>query len=191
MARLYLPRKEGGRGLLSVEDCIDLAILGLENYIQKSNERLITSARRDIEDEDLGTEKDFKARKREDRKSELETKALHGQPFRQTREFSDAESWRWLRDGELKKETEGLIMAAQIQSLRTNVVKAKIDKSTSDVTCRVCKQSEETVDHIVSGFSKFAQKEYKRRHDCVARALTGTYVECMIYEPQKMVQTPA
>ena len=112
VAKLYLPRKEGGRGLLSVEDCVDLAILGLENYIQKSNERLITSARRDLEDEYLGTEKDFKARKQEDRKSELETKALHGQHFRQTREFSDAESWRWLREGELKKEIEGLIMAA-------------------------------------------------------------------------------
>ena len=27
------------------------------------------------------------------------------------------------------------------------------------------------MDHIVSGCSKLAQKEYKRRHDCVARAL--------------------
>ena len=59
VARLYLPRKEGGRGLMSVEDCVELAILGLENYIQKSNERLITSARRDLEDEELGTEKEF------------------------------------------------------------------------------------------------------------------------------------
>ena len=32
--RLYLPRKEGGRGLLSIEDSIDLAILVLENYVQ-------------------------------------------------------------------------------------------------------------------------------------------------------------
>ena len=37
--------------------------------------------------------------------------------------------WRWLREGELKKETEGLIMAAQTQSLRTNVMKAQIDKA--------------------------------------------------------------
>ena len=107
---------------------------------------------------------------------------MHGQHFRQTREFSDAESWRWLREGELKKETEGLIMAAQTPSLRTNVVKAKIDKSTSDATCRVCKQSEETVDHIVSGCSKFPQKEYKRRHDCVARALHWDL--CRVYDIQ-------
>ena len=182
VARLYLPRKEGGRGLMSVEDCVELAILGLENYIQKSNERLITSARRDLEDEELGTEKEFKAQRKEDRKSELEANALHGQHFRQTKEFSDTESWRWLREGELKKETEGLIMAAQTQSLRTNAVKAKIDKSTSDATCRVCNQAEETVDHIVSGCSKFAQKEYKRRHDCVARALHWDL--CRMYDIQ-------
>ena len=107
VARLYLPRKEGGRGLMSVGDCVELAILGLQNYIQKSNERLITSARRDLEDEELGTEKEFKAQRKGDRKSELEAKALHGQHFRQTKEFSDIESWRWLREGELKKETEG------------------------------------------------------------------------------------
>ena len=33
--------------------------------------------------------------------------------------------------------------------------------------------NKETVDHIVSGCSKLAQKEYKRRHDCVARPLHG------------------
>ena len=50
-------------------------------------------------------------------------------------------------------------------------MKARIDKSTSDAMCRICRQSEENVDHIVSGCSKLAQKEYQRRHDCVARAL--------------------
>ena len=28
--RLYIPRKEGGRGLISIEDCIELAIRGFE-----------------------------------------------------------------------------------------------------------------------------------------------------------------
>ena len=107
---------------------------------------------------------------------------MHGQHFRQTKEFSDTEWWRWLREGELKKETDGLIMAAQTQSLRTNVVKAKIDKSTSDATCRVCKQAEETVDHILNGCSRFAQKDYKRRHDCVARALHWDL--CRMYDIQ-------
>ena len=45
--RLYIPRKEGGRGLISIEDCIELAIRGLEVYVHESEERLIQAARGD------------------------------------------------------------------------------------------------------------------------------------------------
>ena len=65
----------------------------------------------------------------------------------------------------MKRETESLTVAAQNQSIRSNLVKAKIDKSQGDPLCRVCRKLEESIDHIVSGCSKLAQKEYKRRHD--------------------------
>ena len=45
--RLYIPRKEGGRGLISIEDCVELAIRGLEVYVHGSEERLIQAARGD------------------------------------------------------------------------------------------------------------------------------------------------
>ena len=38
---LYIPRKKGGRGLISIEDCVELAIRGLEVYVHGSEERLI------------------------------------------------------------------------------------------------------------------------------------------------------
>ena len=47
----------------------------------------------------------------------------------------------------------------------TNLVKAKSDKSQGDSLCRVCRKVDESLDHIVSGCSKLAQKECKRRHD--------------------------
>ena len=57
-------------------------------------------------------------------------------------------------------------MARQNQSIRTNLVKTKIDKSQGDSLCRVCRKADESIDHIVSGCSKFAQKRregmYKR-----------------------------
>ena len=56
-------------------------------------------------------------------------------------------------------------MAAQNQSIRTNLVKAKIGKSQGDSLCRVRRKVDESIDHIISGCSKFAQKEYKRRYD--------------------------
>ena len=65
----------------------------------------------------------------------------------------------------MKRETESLIVAAQNESIRTNLVKAKIGKSLGDTLCRVCRNVDEGIDHIVSGCSKLAQKEYKRRHD--------------------------
>ena len=33
--RLYIPRKEGGRGLISIEDSVDTSIQRLEDYIEK------------------------------------------------------------------------------------------------------------------------------------------------------------
>ena len=45
--RLYIPREAGERGLISIEDCIELAIRSLEMYVHESKERLIQVSRRD------------------------------------------------------------------------------------------------------------------------------------------------
>ena len=42
---LYIPRKEGGRGLQGVEKTGKVTNLGLENYVKNSRERLLTAAR--------------------------------------------------------------------------------------------------------------------------------------------------
>ena len=49
-------------------------------------------------------------------------------------------------------------MVAQNQSIRTNLVQAKTDKSQGDSSCRVCRKIDESTDHIVRGCSKLAQK---------------------------------
>ena len=43
--RLYIPRKEGGRGLASIEDSVDAYIQRLEDYIEKHEGGLITAIR--------------------------------------------------------------------------------------------------------------------------------------------------
>ena len=73
--------------------------------------------------------------------------------------------------GDLKPETEALICAAQEQALRTNYIKHKIDHTREDDKCRMCGQKGETVWHITSECEKLAQREYKRRHDNVARII--------------------
>ena len=49
--RLYVPRKDGGRGLKATEDCVELAVRGLEVYVHGSEERLIQAARGDRVDD--------------------------------------------------------------------------------------------------------------------------------------------
>ena len=45
--KFYTPRKEGGSGLISIDDCVVLAIRGLQVYVHGSEERLIQTARGD------------------------------------------------------------------------------------------------------------------------------------------------
>ena len=80
-------------------------------------------------------------------------------------EVRSDQCWAWLQNADLKRETQSLIVATQNQSIRTKLVKAKIDKSQGNSLCRVCRKVNESIDHIVSGCSKLAQKEYKRRPD--------------------------
>ena len=43
--RLYISRKEGGRGFVSIEDTVDASIQRLEDYIEKDERGLITAIR--------------------------------------------------------------------------------------------------------------------------------------------------
>ena len=72
----------------------------------------------------------------------------------------------------MKRETESLIVAAQHQSIRTNLVKARIGKSEGDSFCTICRKIDESIGHIVSGYSKLAQKKYKRRHGNLGKNCT-------------------
>ena len=150
--RLYIPRKEGGRGLISIEDCVELAMRGFEAYVHGSEERLIQAARGD-KINGLEAASVLKRSKKEKRLEDWE-KVLHGQYLKQTKEVRSDQCWDWLQNGDLKRETESLIVAAQNQSIRTNQVKAKIDKSLGDSLSRMCRKVDESIDHIVSGCSK-------------------------------------
>ena len=150
--------------MIAIEDCVELAVRGLEVYVHGSEERLIQAATGDRVD-DLEAISAFKKAKKEKRLQHWEKKALHDQYLRQAREIRSEQSWVWLQNGDWKREKESLIVATQNQSIRINLVKNKIDKSQKDTLCRLCKKADESIDHVVSGCSKLAQKEYKRRHD--------------------------
>ena len=47
--RLYVSRKQGGRGLASIEDTVDASIQRLEDYIEKHERGLITTIKVDTD----------------------------------------------------------------------------------------------------------------------------------------------
>ena len=71
----------------------------------------------------------MKRSKIEKRLEDWDEKSLHGQYFRQTKEVRSDRCWVWLQNGDLKRETESLTVVAQSQSIRINLIKAKIVKS--------------------------------------------------------------
>ena len=84
-------------------------------------------------------------------------------------------TWQWLSKCDLKIETKSLLCAAQEQAIRTNYVKYHIDMTSESPLCRLCEKIGESVQHLVSECEKLAQKEYKRRHDNVAKKVNRDF----------------
>ena len=79
--------------------------------------------------------------------------------------------WMWLRKENLEREKGSLLIAAQNNAIRTNHIKARIDKTQQNSRCRLCGDKDKTINHIIRECSKLAQKEYKTRHDRVGKAI--------------------
>ena len=82
-------------------------------------------------------------------------------------EISHEKTLIWLRKGNLKRESESLLITARNNAIKTSYVKAKIDKTQQNSECRLCGDWNETINHTIGERSKLRQKEYKIRHDLV------------------------
>ena len=103
--RLYVSRKEGGRGLASIEDIVDASIQRLEDYVEKHEQGLITTIRVD-------TDNTVNEIMITTRKQKWEGKQIYGRFKRLVNNISHQKTWTWLRKGNLKRETESLLIAA-------------------------------------------------------------------------------
>ena len=138
VARLYLPRMEGGRGLISIDECAVKESKSLHGYLGETTEWLLQAALNEkVLDEEENLQ-DYKKRRQEEKIMDWKEKALHGEFVQQTADVAGENSWRWLTNGFLKKEMEGLILAAQEQALRTNSINHSMDKTSETPLCRLC-----------------------------------------------------
>ena len=200
--RLYVPRREGGRGLMQIENAYKAATIGLEVYLREKNDRFLKLVYQHEADKKLYSvvkeaeriRKEMKPIVEQHRDNEQTTKlvkrvkaqvrnnlcqqlqetwkskVMHGQ-FPKSLEKADVnkeQSYNWLRSSGLKPETEGLIIAAQDQSLATRYYRNRIIKDGTDPRCRMCNKYDETIEHITSGCPILAPTEYLHRHNRVA-----------------------
>ena len=170
--RLYVKKRERGRGLISVERCIREEENTLGFYVANSEENLIrrVSAAETINLRETLTSVEYKKHKAKELKEKWSEKRMHGQFIREMTEKADKEkTWQWLSRGDLKVVTEVFLCAAQKQAIRRNYMKYHIDKTSESPLCRLRGKKGESVQHITSGCEKLPQKEYKRRHASVAK----------------------
>ena len=127
--RIYIKRRYGGRGLISVEESCAAELISIDINLANSEEKLLKVVAR---------------------LEKLRSMKLHGQFERDTDDGKSEKSRHWLRNGNLKRETESLLSAAQEQALKTNSVRKICHKDASN-KCRLCGTHVENVLHIVNG----------------------------------------
>ena len=128
--RLYVPRKKGGRGLISCKNCIASEENNLGWYVKNKVEPLLIAVKRQgtIKTDDAIEPKGYKTREKERFYNVWKEKRMYGQYLRDMDGKDLQNSWKWLRSSDLKGCTEALICSAQEQALRTNNIKHFIDK---------------------------------------------------------------
>ena len=111
--RLYVSRKEEGRGLATIEDSVDASIQRLEYYIEKHEGGLITAIKNN-------TDSTITNRMTITKKQKWEEKQLYGCFKGLMNNISRGKTWTWLRKGNFKRETESLLIVAQNNFVKTN-----------------------------------------------------------------------
>ena len=165
MQRLYVKRKNEGRGLLEVWSVYQQAILGLPEYSESENSRLIQIVKLNdslkkkyslLKEASKSQNKymlkknngmkmidELTKRMQVDKLEEIKRKPLHGQFLRNLEKAEiSKEMTFWLNRSGLKGEIESLIIAAQDQVLKTRYYKKHTLKQDVSSICRLCHRSE-------------------------------------------------
>ena len=170
-ARIYVPRKRGGRGRISCEACVRGEENSLGWYVGRCNEVLLRKVgeRGTVKTDEVKEPTEYKKSAKQKTENKWKGNQMHGQYVRDLRGVDWDKTWRWMQKGDLTGCAEALICSAQEQALRTNYIKFHIDKNVESPMCRMRGEKGKSVNHLTSECSKLAQREYKRRHDNVAR----------------------
>ncbi|CAH2094527.1 unnamed protein product [Euphydryas editha] len=177
--RLYIPRKCGGRGLLSAKSMHNREVCSLRAYFETRRESAMHG---EVIVCDKGLTPLSLAKEEWRRPVVLSTsnretvwmeKELHGRFYKALHapHVDVKASVQWLRFGDLFGETEGFVCTIQDQVVKTNNYRKHILKDGTPDFCRACRHPGESLRHVLSGCSALANTEYLHRHNQVAKIL--------------------
>ena len=194
--RLYVSRRNGGRGLLNITDLYKCQIITYSQYLHQSTETLMIlvsvwqtergtksihhravqymqDLRMEPENLHQLTRQQLKNNVKNQRIAKrintIKEKQLHGQYFTALEQphIDKRTSMAWLQSSTLKRSTESTICAIQENAISTKYMKKHIYKTINDDSCRACKAFPETVQHVISKCPILAPTKYLERHDNV------------------------
>ena len=102
--RIYIKRRYGGRGLISVEECCAAELRRIDFYLVNSEEELLKVVARleKLGKDKIESKKDYNNRIEQGKMDQLRSMKLHGQFERDTDDKKSEKSWHWLRMGNRK-----------------------------------------------------------------------------------------
>ena len=163
--RLYMKRCVGGRGLISVMDCVRSEEASLRDYVLGSDEWMLAAAAESLGFHPDESKNEYVRRRENERVAKL-MGGERGKYFEKIKKGGGTErSWNWLRNGYLDKRLEGYLCAAQERVLQTDSFKKSVLRHPGEAKCRRCGGKGETVEHLTSGCGELAKYEFKVRHD--------------------------
>lgn len=91
--------------------------------------------------------------------------------------WKEALTHKWLKNAGLKVDTDGLLVAAEYQSLATRSYQHRILNQDVNPMRRICNHYEETIDHFTSSCPELSKTECTHKHN-----KTASYIHWSIYK---------
>ncbi|XP_044751663.1 uncharacterized protein LOC123311659 [Coccinella septempunctata] len=174
--RLYIPRKDGGRGMQSIESIHHTVVKDMREYFRSKDlpfYKALSKEDQNITALNMASEHYTVQHPTTEELTEVwHNRALHGRyPAALKKRSIDKErSVKYLQSGYLFPTTEGRLAAIQDQVVATRSYQKNIlGKNLTGDRCRKCSRAPETIQHVTSSCPVLAPREYTDRHNAMAK----------------------
>lgn len=180
MERLYLSRKELGRGLKNINESAESMLLGMHTKLRESEDTKLMLVNEEVKGTILGqilktlnnryqietrepTARSVKEAQKLARMERISRKALHKVVYEDVNSVLDLEeSSKWMKQGDVSPKDEGLWMKLQDRNWF---------HSEGHKQCHICRSKQITVDHLATRCERLVSTEYRRRHDDILKSI--------------------